>query len=95
MSTSALILRSVRADGTITDSLSTSAVRKIGRRYGSLIGIPDLNPHDLRRTYAKLARTGGCPIETVQKSLGHSSVRTTELYLQTGEECNAGDYIAL
>jgi len=90
-----LILRSVRADRTITDSLSPSAVRKIVRRYGALIGIPDLNPHDLRRTYAKLSRTGGAPIEVVQKSLGHSSVRTTELYLQTGEECNAGDYIQL
>jgi integrase len=92
------LLRSFLPDGTIntaSPSLSPAAIRTIVRRYGALIGIPDLNPHDLRRTYAKLSRLGGAPLETVQKSLGHASLKTTELYLQTGEEANAGDYIDL
>jgi integrase len=93
-----LLLRSITSRGPrgrINGSLSPAAVRDIVRHYGSLIGIPDLNPHDLRRTYAKLSRLGGAPLETIQKSLGHASLRTTEVYLQTGEECNAGDYINL
>ena len=40
-----------------------------------------LAPHDCRRTFAKLARAGGAPIEQIQYSLGHDSIRTTEIYL--------------
>ena len=87
------LIRSISQSGTLGDSLSTSAIRDIIQARGAQIGIPSLNPHDLRRTFAKLSRLGGCPIETVQKSLGHASVRTTEIYLNTGEEANAGDYI--
>lgn len=89
------LLRSINQYGTINGSLSPAAIRDIVRRYGAQIGIPDLNPHDLRRTYAKLARKGGAPLETIQKSLGHASLRTTEVYLSTGEEANAGDFIRL
>jgi len=90
-----LLLRAVDSSGTITKSLSPSAVRDIVRHYGAKIQVPDLNPHDLRRTHARLARLGGAPIETIQKSLGHASVQTTERYMRTGEEANAGDYFAL
>ena len=41
----------------------------------------NLAPHDCRRTFAKLARAGGAPIEQIQYSLGHDSIRTTEIYL--------------
>ena len=77
------------------DTLSTAAVRAIVRRYGRAIGIPDLAPHDLRRTYAKLARAGGASLETIQRSLGHSELRTTERYLGTGECTNAGDFVMI
>lgn len=89
------LLRSITANGTINGSLSPTAIRDIVQRYGALIGIPDLNPHDLRRTCAKLARLGGAPLETIQKTLGHASLKTTEVYLSTGEEANAGDFINL
>lgn len=92
---SSLVLRSVRRDGTINGSLSTAAIRNIVRRYGLAIGIPDLAPHDLRRTHARLAREGGAPLETIQHSLGHASVRTTELYTRSGLEANAGDFMQL
>ena len=88
-----LILRSIRRDGSINGSLSSSAVRDIVRRYGRAIGVPDLAPHDLRRSHGRLAREAGCPMETIQKALGHASIRTTELYTSTGEEANSGDYI--
>lgn len=90
-----LLLRSISRSGTINGSLSPAAIRDIVRKHGAAIGIPDLNPHDLRRTCAKLSRLGGAPLETIQKTLGHASLKTTEVYLATGEEANAGDFIQL
>ena len=91
------LLRSFTISGSLrsSGSLSPGAVRAIVRAYGTKIGVPDLNPHDLRRTYARLSRLGGAPLETIQHSLGHASVKTTELYCRTGEEANAGDFIDL
>lgn len=43
--------------------------------------VDDITPHDLRRTFAKLAHASGSPIEQIQKSLGHRTVATTERYL--------------
>ena len=37
--------------------------------------------HDLRRTYAHLAYEGGAKLKQIQISLGHASIRTTEIYL--------------
>jgi|HubBroStandDraft_1064217.scaffolds.fasta_scaffold388151_2 integrase len=89
------LLRSIRADGTINGSLSAGAVRAIVQRYGAAIGVPDLNPHDLRRSLARAARCAGAPLEVIQHTLGHASVRTTEIYTRTGEEANAGDFMSL
>jgi integrase len=73
--------------------LHPDSIRNIVRFYGSRIGVPALAPHDLRRTYARLARQGGAALETVQASLGHSSIATTERYLQSTNAANAGDFI--
>ena len=40
-----------------------------------------ITPHDLRRTFAKLAHQGRAPLEQIQISLGHASIQTTERYL--------------
>jgi integrase len=40
----------------------------------------DVAPHDLRRTYAKLAHKGGARLDQIQLSLGHASLTTTERY---------------
>ncbi|TDE84734.1 tyrosine-type recombinase/integrase [Deinococcus sp. S9] len=68
--------------------LSHEAVALIVRKYGQQIGRADLTPeglhlapHDLRRTFAKLAHKGGAPIDQIQLSLGHASIQTTEDYL--------------
>lgn len=37
----------------------------------------DVAPHDLRRTFAKLARSGQAPLEQIQLALGHQSIQTT------------------
>jgi site-specific recombinase XerD len=49
--------------------------------YGIRIGVPKLAPHDLRRTFAKLAHKGRAALEQIQLSLGHASIQTTERYL--------------
>jgi integrase len=51
--------------------------------YSALLTYANLAPHDLRRTFAQLARKGDAPIEQIQMSLGHASVQTTERYLGT------------
>lgn len=46
------------------------------------VGIGEwIAPHDLRRTYAKLAHRGGSPVEQIQLTLGHSNLLTTQTYL--------------
>ena len=54
--------------------------RMIAKAMSEVLGQPVL-PHDLRRTYAQLAYKAGADLRQVQLSLGHSSIRTTEIYL--------------
>ncbi len=55
--------------------------------YNTIVGYAEelehrsVAPHDLRRTFAKLAHKGGAPIDQIQLSLGHESIQTTEAYL--------------
>jgi len=54
--------------------------------YVAGAGLPDIAPHDLRRTTAKLCRAAGGELEQIQLLLGHSSVQTTERYLGTKQD---------
>jgi len=54
--------------------------------YVAAIGVPQLAPHDLRRTTAKLCRAVGGELEQIQMLLGHSSVQTTKRYLGTKQD---------
>ena len=49
--------------------------------YARKAGLGKITPHDLRRTFAKLAHLGRAPLEQIQISLGHASIQTTERYL--------------
>ena len=49
--------------------------------YARQTGLGKITPHDLRRTFAKLAHQGRAPLEQIQLSLGHASIQTTERYL--------------
>jgi integrase len=55
-------------------------------RYGAEIGADRLAPHDLRRTFAKLAHGGHAALEQIQLSLGHASIQTTERYLGVSQD---------
>ncbi len=76
-----LILRSLGRNKVPRESISTTGLYNIVQKRGSMIGNPDLQPHDLRRTYAELGRLAGVPISQISKLLGHSSIETTQDYL--------------
>jgi integrase/recombinase XerD len=61
--------------------LSEQAFYNLVVEYAAALGFTQLAPHDLRRTFAKLAHKGGSGLEQIQLSLGHGSIQTTERYL--------------
>lgn len=63
-----------------TENAGEQEIYRIVKRYAGQIGL-ELAPHDLRRTYAKLSRKAGAPLEQIQITLGHASLNTTERYL--------------
>lgn len=62
-------------------AITAQTVRAVVAEYAKAAELGPLAPHDLRRTFAKLAREGGAELEQIQLSLGHASVATTERYL--------------
>ena len=75
------VFRSVTRHGHLTPRrLSPQGVFSIVRTYADQLQIV-VRPHDLRRSYARLAHIGQAPLEQIQLSLGHASVVTTEIYL--------------
>ena len=79
------------------ESMSAVAAFQIVRKYGKLIGVPGLAPHDLRRTYAHLGYQAGVPITQIKELLGHASVATTQRYLDLSLdlENTASDFVPL
>jgi len=75
------VLRSIDRRREWRDSLSTVGLFYIVQEHGAAIGLPDLAPHDLRRTYAQLGFEAGIPITQIGRLLGHASVATTQRYL--------------
>jgi integrase len=65
------------------ERMSEKVVWQMLKTYIAGAGLPDIAPHDLRRTTAKLCRAAGGELEQIQLLLGHSSVQTTERYLGT------------
>ncbi|MFZ0546537.1 MAG: site-specific integrase [Candidatus Promineifilaceae bacterium] len=75
------VLRSVDQTGVIGDDLTGVGLFNIVRGYGREMNKPSLAPHDLRRTYAQIGYESGVPITQISKLLGHSSIATTQRYL--------------
>ncbi|HEY3311203.1 MAG TPA: tyrosine-type recombinase/integrase [Anaerolineales bacterium] len=75
------VFRAIHKGGYLDgESITPQAVHDAVKVYLAMMGI-NAAPHDLRRTFAKLARKGGSSLEQIQMSLGHASVITTERYL--------------
>ena len=52
------------------------------KQYARKLGLPQVAPHDLRRSCAKLCDASGGELDQIQFLLGHVSVQTTERYLE-------------
>lgn len=70
-----------KGDNLMGESITPQAIRDIVVSYAEKLENEGIAPHDLRRTFAKLAHKGGSPIDQIQLSLGHDSIQTTEKYL--------------
>ncbi len=77
-----------RGDHVTTARLSPQAIMDIVRSYAQDLGVPGLAPHDLRRTFAKLAYKGKAPLDQISLSLGHESIETTQRYLGIEQDFN-------
>ncbi len=79
--TSGYVFRAVNKGGrVVSDRMTAQAIRDVVDGYARRLGL-DVAPHDLRRTFAKLAYRGGAGLDQIQLSLGHGSIQTTERYL--------------
>lgn len=80
--TEGLIFRAVnKGDRVMGDGITPQAIYNIIISYAEELKNKGVAPHDLRRTFAKLAHKGGSAIDQIQLSLGHESIQTTESYL--------------
>lgn len=91
------VARSLGMSKTLGKSMSSVSIFKLVGRYGAMIGIPELTPHDMRRTFAQLAYEAEIPLTQISALLGHSSIKTTQEYLDlsTDLETTASDFIPL
>ena len=96
---SGLVLRRFRKGGLLVyersddgetrpGGMSADPIADVVATYARPLGW-NLAPHDLRRTFAKLARGGQAPLEQIQLALGHQSIQTTQRYL--GSEVDLAD----
>ena len=51
------------------------------KRYARKMGKDDLSPHDMRRTFGRLARKAGIELDQIQQSYGHANLITTQRYI--------------
>jgi site-specific recombinase XerD len=80
--TEGLVFRAVnKGDRVVGQGITPQAIYNIIVSYAEELKKKGVAPHDLRRTFAKLAHKGGAAIDQIQLSLGHESVQTTENYL--------------
>lgn len=91
------VIRRVYQGLVMEDALSADHMHEIVKAAGRRIGVPQLAPHDLRRTAAALSHKGGAKMTGIQAMLGHSNIQTTSKYLSAVDVLAdpAGDYIKL
>jgi integrase/recombinase XerD len=83
------LFRTLRKGGRLDPEekpVSEDLIYTLVRKAGAATGHPELTPHDLRRTCAKLCRKAGGDLEQIQLLLGHASIQTTERYLGTKQD---------
>lgn len=77
-----IVFRSVNKGGRMAgERMSEQGIYDLVAQYAVALGLGKIAPHDLRRSFAKLAHKGGSGLDQIQLSLGHGSIQTTERYL--------------
>lgn len=70
-----------KGDKLSSSGMGSQSIYIVIKRYAEMLGIKGLAPHDLRRTFAKLAHVGKAEVDQISISLGHASIMTTQRYL--------------
>ncbi|NWJ49166.1 MAG: tyrosine-type recombinase/integrase [Chloroflexi bacterium] len=65
--------------------LAPITINQIVHRAASLAGLEHIKVHSLRHTAAKLRRRSGADLEDVSQFLDHSSIATTQIYINSLE----------
>lgn len=79
------IFLSIDRHGNWGETLSPYGIWYIITSYAkSIAGFESIKPHDLRRSYAALARKSGGELDQIQQVLGHSNVAITQRYINAG-----------
>ncbi|MDX2078890.1 MAG: site-specific integrase, partial [bacterium] len=85
--TEGYVLRGILKDGKTVrpTALTVRAVNQIMNKYPLWMDNEArvVNPHDLRRTYARNAYEFGMDLERIRQNLGHESLHTTQIYIGT------------
>jgi len=80
--TDGIVFRPINKGGRISGlQMTEQAMYNVVLYYADKVSVGKIAPHDLRRTFAKLAHKGGSGLDQIQLSLGHGSIQTTERYL--------------
>lgn len=66
-------------------------VKRLGRQAGLR---HDVTPHWLRHSHASHALDRQAPLQEVQRTLGHASLRTTSRYTHARPDSSSGQYLA-
>ncbi|MGG1417530.1 site-specific integrase [Bacillus subtilis] len=74
----------------ISSSPTHNNIQKRLNKYSKMYGLKNINPHALRRGFAKTLLDKGANVAVISKALGHSdiSVTTKYLYLDVDEVAN-------
>ena len=66
--------------------LSRTQIYRLFEKYGAQVGLEDMNPHVARATFISLSYDNGTDGEDIRRTVGHSSITTTEGYNHTARK---------
>ncbi|PFO10229.1 integrase [Bacillus sp. AFS076308] len=72
--------------GVISNSPTHNNIQKRLNKYSKEFGLRNINPHALRRGFAKSLLNKGANIAEISKALGHSNLAVTTQYLHLDKE---------
>ena len=83
-------------DGKLLPILSNQKMNSYLKEIGDVCGIKkNLTYHLARHTFATMILSKGVPIESVSKMLGHTNIRTTQVYARITNKKIEEDMLAL